>query len=540
MRRLLKLILATSFVATTFASVNEASALEYHMRVEERVGDLRVMGGGSVVRYDGVNAPTRIRGSSVGIADVARTPRWSLADAKRVACRSSIGTACETELVVFAPANERAVLAYDVFRGDEHVMVDAVTGSIVATFDAVMSLQSTGIGASGEARALDVISTDEGLELTDTTRTSKGIATRTAAHGTRLPGSAIVRPVSDTMTWPASAVDAHHHVGQVFDFFRTTFGRKGIDGRDGGLVATVEFGNNVDNAFWDPNAHVLVFGDGGGGKLPPSAALDVVAHEFMHAITASESNLLYYGESGALNEAISDIFASFVEHSARPDAQKNFQCGEDLGFALRDMANPVAFQYPSHMSEYVRTSQDSGGVHINGSIPSLAMVLMTVGGIHPKTRATMQRGIGWENSLRVWYRLVEQYLVSSSSFADAADGTIAAARDLGLSAADVAVVECAWITVGVREGACRGAQGTLTPKTRTGDLPSLYITGSSGSGCAMAGGDTRHSSTDGGSFGGFAALAIAFVNRRRRQALASSSISMRRRRAARCCDQAAG
>ena len=53
----------------------------------------------------------------------------------------------------------------------------------------------------------------------------------------------------------------------------------------------------------------MVFGD----AKPYAGALDLVAHEMTHAVTEKTANLEYKDQSGALNEAFSDIFGEAVE-----------------------------------------------------------------------------------------------------------------------------------------------------------------------------------------------------------------------------------
>lgn len=69
------------------------------------------------------------------------------------------------------------------------------------------------------------------------------------------------------------------------------------------LVIRVHFGENYDNAFWD--GRVLSLGDG--QALYPLAALDIIAHEVTHGFTEQHAGLEYHDESGALNEAMSDM-----------------------------------------------------------------------------------------------------------------------------------------------------------------------------------------------------------------------------------------
>src|SRR5262249_9069826 len=154
----------------------------------------------------------------------------------------------------------------------------------------------------------------------------------------------------------------------------------------GPLVSTVHYGKAYDNAAWDGEG--MIYGDGGPFLRALSVGLDVVGHEFTHGVTEVTSALAYEDQPGALNEAVSDIFAAFIEHTFKPDETKNWMIGETLvksGPPLRDMKTPGAVDQiqPAHMKQFVNTQIDNGGVHINSGIVNNAAYLMTVGGVNP-------------------------------------------------------------------------------------------------------------------------------------------------------------
>ena len=45
-----------------------------------------------------------------------------------------------------------------------------------------------------------------------------------------------------------------------------------------------------------------------------AAADDVVGHEMTHGVTERNSGLIYWGQSGAMNESISDIMGEIIDH----------------------------------------------------------------------------------------------------------------------------------------------------------------------------------------------------------------------------------
>ena len=95
--------------------------------------------------------------------------------------------------------------------------------------------------------------------------------------------------------------------------YKALWNRDSFDNAGATLISTVHYGSSYANAYWDGTQMVYGDGDSTQGCAPLALGLDVTAHELTHAVTEHESNLTYSGESGGLNEAMSDIFGEFVE-----------------------------------------------------------------------------------------------------------------------------------------------------------------------------------------------------------------------------------
>jgi Zn-dependent metalloprotease len=245
-------------------------------------------------------------------------------------------------------------------------------------------------------------------------------------------------------TWPDSiAVSAHANVRSTYDYYLQKHNRSGVDGKKMRLPVIVHFtedGKPYDNAFWA--GEYIAFGD----ALPFAAALDVVAHELTHGVTQYTVGLEYRYQSGALNEAISDLMASFVD----PD----WLMGEDLpGGAIRDVLNPEKFGLPAHMNDYrqMNINQDNGGVHINEGIPSRAGALLA-------------EAIGREKAANILYHVLDsRYLASRAEFSDMRLATVQSATDLfGAGSAEVTAAKNSFDTVGILESSSTG-QSTDVP-----------------------------------------------------------------------------
>ncbi len=280
------------------------------------------------------------------------------------------------------------------------------------------------------------------------------------AHNTQsLPGEE-VRLEGDDPTGDPAVDEAYDGLGATYDLFADVYARDSIDGAGLPLLATVHYDINYDNAFWD--GAQMVFGDGDGELFNRfTIALDVIGHELAHGVTEDESGLIYWAQSGALNESLSDVFGSLVkQYSLNEEADEaDWLIGAGLltnavkGVALRSMKAPgTAYDdpvlgkdpQPSHMSDYVATSSDNGGVHINSGIPNHAFYLA----------ATALGGYAWEHAGWIWYQtLLSPRMRARMGFREfAALTSQVAAQTYGFGSDEARAVRQAWGSVGLPVG----------------------------------------------------------------------------------------
>jgi Zn-dependent metalloprotease len=278
----------------------------------------------------------------------------------------------------------------------------------------------------------------------------------TDANTENLPGTE-VRAEGGTPTGDVTADEAYDGLGATFDFYLTVYDRWSVDGKGLPLKGTVHYGRLYDNAFW--NGSQMVFGDGDGSVFGRfTGALDVIGHELTHGVTQYTANLVYRGQSGALNESVSDVFGSMVkQYKLKQTADSaDWLIGAGLfqptvhGVALRSMKDPgTAYDdptigrdpQPATMAGYVDTPEDDGGVHINSGIPNHAFYLA----------ATAIGGNSWEGAGRVWYDvLTSPMLPAAATFAAFGTATVQAAkRRFGPYSEEARAVSAAWHQVGV-------------------------------------------------------------------------------------------
>jgi len=251
---------------------------------------------------------------------------------------------------------------------------------------------------------------------------------------------------------------------KVLEFYKKIFNYDSLDNHNLPIVSSVHFGKNYGNAFWLSDKQQMVYGDGDKFIHNFTSCIDVIGHEMTHAVTEFNSGLLYQGESGALNEHISDVFGIMVKQMVEDEtAEKaDWLIGEGVllpgvkGVALRNMKEPgTAYNdkifgadiQPSNYKDMAAVTkkfkrvvtEDSGGVHIFSGIPNRAFVLCAIA----------FGGYSWEKAGKIWFETVTSNRIAHKcKFIQFADATVDVAEELfGDDAAKI--VRAAWNDVGV-------------------------------------------------------------------------------------------
>ncbi|MEU7167563.1 M4 family metallopeptidase [Streptomyces morookaense] len=234
----------------------------------------------------------------------------------------------------------------------------------------------------------------------------------------------------------AGAVDAHWAAGKVYDYYRTVHGRNSLDGRGmtiNSLVGVSNYGMPYVNAFWDGTK--MVYGNGDSEYRPLSAGLDVVGHEMTHGVVENSANLVYAGQSGALNEALADYFGTALKddtYHIPMDSPDSGLVGDTLcrtkaprDCAIRDLNDG---RTTSGSFTGVGFGTDNGGVHLNSTIFSGALW-------------NIRRDLGPALADRIVYRALTAYMTPLDGFTEGRNAVIAAAKDLKIADGDLKSVQ---------------------------------------------------------------------------------------------------
>jgi len=272
-------------------------------------------------------------------------------------------------------------------------------------------------------------------------------------HSTAMALGTVARTEGSRKGKDPAVNEAYDGLGATYQMFWKVFGRNSLDDAGMPLLGLVHFATDYDNAFWDGQGHMF-FGDGDGRLFSRfTASLDVIGHELTHGVTQYEANLVYQGQSGALNESLSDVFGSLTRQYARQETadQADWLIGADivgpaLKPALRSMKAPgTANAYdkqPSDMDHFVMTAADNGGVHVNSGIPNHAFYVT----------ASALGGFAWEKAGAIWYdTLRDPSLRSTSGFVAFARATLRQAQlRFGRTGPEVDAVLAGWSAVKVK------------------------------------------------------------------------------------------
>lgn len=214
---------------------------------------------------------------------------------------------------------------------------------------------------------------------------------------------------------------AYDYAGDVYNFYKNNHNRDSLDGAGMALISTTRYCPTSTaiscpyvNAFW--NGAQMVYGAG-------MVADDVVAHEMTHGVTFFTSQLFYYYQSGAINEAFSDIWGEWIDQTngkGNDSASVKWLMAEDTSVgAFRSMSNPPAYGDPDRMTSANYTcdpnEQDNGGVHTNSGVANKAAYLITDGGTFNGKTVT---GLGIAKAASIFYKAQTSLLTSASDYLD--------------------------------------------------------------------------------------------------------------------------
>ncbi|MEU3528471.1 M4 family metallopeptidase [Streptomyces sp. NPDC038707] len=462
-----------------------------HTRYERTYAGLPVLGGDLVVATDTAGKTMEVvRATNATLRVAGLTPAVPRTAAERQAVQRAKalgGTrpAADSVRKVIWAATGKPVLAYETVVGglqedgtpnELHVITDAATGAKLYEYQGVRN----GVGNTQYSGQVTLTTTQSGSAYTLTDGARGGHKTYNLNRGTSGTGT-LFSQSSDTWGNGTSSnaatagADAHYGAALTWDFYKNTFGRTGIKNNGVGAYSRVHYGNAYVNAFWTDSCFCMTYGDGS-GNTKPLTSIDVAGHEMSHGVTSATANLTYSGESGGLNEATSDIMAAGVEFYANNSTDVgDYLVGEKIdingnGSPLRYMDKPskdgaskdnwysgiggVDVHYSSGPANhfFYLLSEGSGAKVVNG-----------VSYNSPTADGLPVTGIGRDKALQIWYRALSTKWTSTTNYAGARTGTLAAAGELyGTTSAEYKAVQDAWAGVGVgaRSGGGGGGGGT--------------------------------------------------------------------------------
>lgn len=366
------------------------------------------------------------------------------------------------------------------------VYIDANDGAVILDESLIRHADVTGT-AQTKRSGTRTIKTDNaiisGYYVLSETGRGKGIVTLDA-NGNHIRDADNNWTLSeyDNAARDYSAIDTHWAAEVTYDYFLEKHNLNSYDNRGAKIecrVHRVFQDGDTNNATW--NGSYISVGDAFGFSYT-FGTLDIIAHEFAHAITDNTAKLIYAQEPGALNESFSDIFGTAVEFYGKPPNQNgNWRIGEDTGFSLRNMANPNAKgdpdTYGTNDPFWINTvgcwplaQNDLCGLHINSNVQNYWFYLLTNGGSGTNHNGDNYRvlGIGMDKAVKIAYRNLTTYLTANSDYEDAKTFAIQSAIDLygdcPLSPEVISTIN-AWYAVGLGEE--YNANNALQPNITT-------------------------------------------------------------------------
>lgn len=336
-----------------------------------------------------------------------------------------------------------------------NLYIDALDGSILLEDKIIKHIDvTTSVNTAYSGTQNITTNSSSGTYYLQASSIGGGISTYDCHNGTSYLSATL--PSNANNTWNYSGktnkaiLDVHWGTIQTYNYYKNVHNRNSYDNANAHLKSYVHYDVGYVNAFWDGSK--MTYGDGDGSTYTALTSIDVVGHELTHAVTEHSANLIYQGESGALNESFSDIMGTAIEYYSKPGSF-SWQLGNEfslIGQPFRDMSNPNAQQNPdTYQGNFWDPNEE---VHTNSGVQNFWYYLLTDGGSGTNDNGDNYAvtGIGFAKSAAIAYRTLTVYLTSNSNYDDARTYSIMAAEDLyGSCSAEAQAVTEAWYAVGV-------------------------------------------------------------------------------------------
>jgi Zn-dependent metalloprotease len=457
-----------------------------HVRLIRSYKGLRVIGGDLVAHSD---AQGRFRNASMTLKErISLGTRPAVAQAQAIsaaeaAFEGKITAASKAGLAIYAREG-RPQLVWDIavggVKGDRmdslmHTIVSASSGKVIDQWDDVQSASGTGNTLYLGTLAIKTTKADGVYSITDSTRGNHFVTDMNDAD----TGGGDLFVDADNI-WgdftnndrATVAADAANAQAKTWDWFYKQYGRLGIFGDGSGSSSRVHVMSNWSNAQWNRNGcQCMSYGDGDGVQLSPLVTLDIGGHEMTHGVTQETAGLIYSrGDTGGLNESMSDIFGTLVEFSGQIEGKPaNYLVGE------RIYAVNAGVEYPTTALRYMfkpsidGTSRDCYGnavklldPHYSSGVGNHFFYLLAEGakiptGFESLAKSdlvcdgnTKLKGIGRSKAGQIVYRALSVYMTENTKYSDARVATLSAAADLyGEGSTEYNTVAAAWTAVKV-------------------------------------------------------------------------------------------
>jgi Zn-dependent metalloprotease len=479
----------------------------------QAVNGVPVLGSRVAVLYDPTGRLSSVASNYVkNIAGMSTTPKIDPAGA---------AASAQADMITKSPANTLgavipmapsqlflvpnrtggATLEYEVFvtfalksdstrHVDRTYFVDANTGAALSSADSNRyqyhgpgaSVGGTGQGSieqfrhSTTTRAFPVFSANPPSgppfymqDLMATGATRRFVLIQYAGSKYQMEASNVLSSWDTSGPSPGVAVDAYTYLGDTVVGWWKEKGRNSYDNNNSGIVIVAYDPALADNAAWNRNDKRFHIGPSSPTLFPMSASLDVLAHEFQHAVNDSVFQLLaittrlLYPDSGGLDESFGDVFGQFIEIDRPPSTytpDPSFE-GEGSytkigsGGFLRSLKEPHAEGEPDNLQDPLYDATTD--VHAWAGVPNNAWYIATYGGTNSYS------GFGVDNTSALMPQESEQLysqifqnpqplsgFTKGAMYQSLANALIANARAIyGRSSVEVTTLACAWFAVGV-------------------------------------------------------------------------------------------